>query len=92
MDKTLEIVMVAVALVVAAVIVVSLLQGRIDMFGGFSDNQTSDASCGISKTQFCNAADTSSGSINSDRADEIHSKNNPQCAWTSSSDPSSICD
>jgi hypothetical protein len=92
LDKTLEIVMVAVALIVAAVIVVGLLQGQVNMFGGFSDNQTESSGCGIAKVQFCNAADTSATSIDSERADNIHSSNQ-QCEWASASDdPSDICD
>jgi hypothetical protein len=91
LDKTLEIVMVAVALIIAAVIVVGLLQGQVNMFGGFSSNQTEGSGCGISKAQFCNAADTSATSINSERADNIHSSNQ-QCEWASaSSNPSNIC-
>lgn len=47
MDKTLEIVMVAVALVVAVVIVTGILQGQSQNFGGFAENQTSGSSCSV---------------------------------------------
>lgn len=55
MDKTLEIVMVAVALVVAVVIVTGILQGRAGTFGNFADSQTNSSSCSIATSQFENA-------------------------------------
>lgn len=57
MDKTLEIVMVAVALVVAVVIVTGILQGRAGTFGTFADNQTSSSGCSIDTSKlsrYCN--------------------------------------
>jgi len=59
MDKTLEMVMVIVALVVAAVLVVATLQGQTSNFGNFADQQTSDSSCGIKKSQLSQATDCS---------------------------------
>lgn len=81
MDKTLEIVMVAVALVVAAVIVISLLQGRADSLGGFADNKTTSAGCGISEQQFCNSLD---GNELTQRSVDI-ADNNQGCGWAPSS-------
>lgn len=82
MDKTLEVILVAVVLVVAAVILVGLLQGQAGSFGTFADNQTNTASCGISQTQFCGALD-SSGSV-TPRAQDIYDENNGNCNWASS--------
>ena len=79
MDKTLEIVMVAVALVVAAVIVISLLQGRANALGGFADNQTNSAGCGISNQQFCNSLD---GGETTERSLNIAA--DTSCDWASS--------
>jgi hypothetical protein len=59
MDKTLEIIMVAVALVIAVVIVVGLLQGQASGFGSFASNQTSSSSCSITISQFKSAIDCS---------------------------------
>jgi hypothetical protein len=81
MDKTLEIVLVAVVLVVAAVIVVGLLQGQAGGFGSFADNQTDTASCGVAQSQFCGAY--SGSGAPSGRADDICSDNSG-CAWAGS--------
>lgn len=95
MDKTLEIVMVAVALIIATVIVVGLLQGQVDMFGGFASDQTNSSGCGISKTQFCTAVDTSATSLNTDTRPYNIADENTGCAWASagpgSIDPSAVC-
>ena len=83
MDKTLEIVMVAVALVVAVVIVVGLLQGQSDSFGNFASNQTGSSSCGIKQSQLETAADCPSGggSVGNyqGNAERIYDNYNSQC-------------
>ena len=59
--------MVAVALVAAAVIVVSMLQGRAATFGDFADSETNSSSCSIGETKFRSALDcdeSSSGDLN----------------------------
>jgi hypothetical protein len=81
-DKTLEIILVAVVLVVAAVILVGLLQGQAGGFGSFADNQTSSASCGVSQSQYCGALD-GSGTATS-RAKGIHD-DSIGCDWTTGS-------
>jgi hypothetical protein len=94
LDKTLEIVMVAVALIIAAVIVVGLLQGQVNMFGGFSSNQTESSGCGISKAQFCNSVDSSSTtSVSSGNRPYNIATKNSQCAWSdgSSTTPNDVC-
>jgi hypothetical protein len=89
MDKTLEIVLVAVVLVVAAVIVVGLLQGQAGGFGSFADNQTNTASCGVAKSQFCSSLDSSGNPT--DRSENIYNNNDPGCEWAeSASDAGSV--
>jgi len=88
MDKTLEIVMVAVALILAVVVVTSMMQSQSEGFGEFADNQTSSASCGVAKSQYCSAfdGDSSSGT----RAGEI-ADNNDECGWSSGTGTGDIC-
>jgi len=69
MDKTLEIIMVAVALVVAAVIVVSMLQGRTGNISDFADNQTSDSNCGLNAQRLASSIDCSDPPSDSDVED-----------------------
>lgn len=79
MDKTLEIVMVAVALVVAVVIVVGLLQGQADSFGNFASNQTGSSSCGIKQAQLETAANCDGSSNYEGNAETIYDNHNSQC-------------
>lgn len=93
MDKTLEIVMVAVALVVAVVIVTGILQGRANTFGGFADNQTSSSSCNLEASSLslkvdCQACESNgysdsscTGSVPSGTG-TTYTENNPSC-WSS---------
>lgn len=74
MDKTLEIIMVAVALVVAVVIVTALLQGQASSFGGFAQNQTDSSGCTITLAKFENSVDCNSGSV-SPSASNIYTNN-----------------
>lgn len=86
MDKTLEIIMVAVALVVAAVIVTSFLQGRVGDMAQFSDTQTNSSSCGLAEQRIAGALDCSKDSSNLDAAGIAAYENNKnQCGWTGSS-------
>lgn len=92
MDKTLEIVLVATTLVVAAVVVISMLQGQSDSFGGFANDQTDSASCGLGYQQWqqsieCNddgTGDTTarSGELTSEYSD---------CDWTDNTDADDAC-
>ena len=88
MDKTLEIVMVAVALVVSIVIVTGILQGQSSEFSDFSDSQTGSADCGVSRSQYCSAfdGDSSSGTRAGDIADS-----NSGCTWSSGYGTGDIC-
>lgn len=51
MDKTIELVVVAMVILVAATILLFLVQDRTDSFGGFLDNQQSSAQCDLLKAQ-----------------------------------------
>lgn len=84
MDKTLEIVMVAVALVVAVVIVTGILQGRANTFGGFADNQTSSSGCSIAADRLANTIDCGVASPSVSTSNPIYSRNKPKC-WSSTS-------
>jgi len=80
MDKTLEMVMVIVALVVAAVLVVSTLQGQTSNFGDFADQQTNSSSCGISTSKFAQAVQCEGCSgilctVDSARANKLYDDN-----------------
>lgn len=64
--------MVAVALVAAAVIVVSMLQGRAATFGDFADSETNSSSCSIGESKFrtaLNCDESSSGDLNQGAVD-----------------------
>lgn len=54
MDKTIEIILVAVVAIVTASILLFLMQGEADSFGDFLDSQSSDAKCDLWKTQYKN--------------------------------------
>ena len=51
MDKTIEIVVVAMVVLVAATVVLFLFQDQTDGFGNFLDNQQSGAQCQLLKAQ-----------------------------------------
>ncbi len=92
MDKTLEIILVATTLIVASVIVISLLQGQSDGFGGFADEQTESASCGIGYEQWTNSIECDGGSgETTERTDELEDRYS-DCDWASPSpNPNEAC-
>lgn len=75
MDKTLEIVMVAVALVVAVVIVTGILQGSAEGFGNFADQQTNSSSCGVATSQFESAVTCDGSGTAGLRATSVYQQN-----------------
>ena len=90
MDKTLEIVLVATTLVVAAVVVISMLQGQSDSFGGFANDQTSSASCSLGYQQWqqsieCDGGDGTSTTSSQDIVGEYSSN---ECGWAQGGGPS----
>lgn len=71
----MEIVVVLMVLMVAAVIVLAMVGNQTDMFGGFSDNQTNSAQCQLWETnyeaRFCqNGEDTGGGTELDDKLDQ----------------------
>lgn len=52
MDKTMEIVVVLMVLMIAAVIVIAFMSSQTDSFTGFSDNTTSNARCGLWESNY----------------------------------------
>jgi hypothetical protein len=88
MDKALEIIMVAVILIIASVVIITLLQGQSSDFGEFSDNRTDAGDCGLAKLRFQRAIscdDSSSGDIKPGGADNIRSTYSTKCEWAESS-------
>ena len=92
MDKTLEIVLVAVALVVSVVIVIGILQGQANKFGEFSESQTDNSDCSVSTNQlkvYC--PNSNSGGSCSDW-DETAAENTCDSSSCSGDlDPGNIC-
>ena len=87
MDKTLEIIMVAMTLIVAAVVVISMLQGETREYGDFSDQRTNDSQCGFTELKFQRLIDcgpSSTGSISPTSASDYRSDYSGQCDWASS--------
>ena len=85
MDKTLEIIMVAMTLIVAAVVVTSMLQSESQEFGDFSENRRDDSSCGIAEVRYRNSLNCDAGS-ETDAAEGIRSQANTDgCSWASGS-------
>ena len=86
MDKTLEIIMVAMTLVVAAVVVISMLQGQSGEFGDYTDGQTSSSECGLEELKYERA-------INKDTCSETTAAENirtsSSCNWASGSSQAS---
>lgn len=93
MDKTLEIVLVATTLVVAAVVVISMLQGQSDSFGVFADDQTESASCGLGYQQWQNSiqCDGSGNGEETSRSEELRTDSYSDCDWTSGYDEDDAC-
>lgn len=71
MDKTLEIVIVAAILLMAAAIVGFLVSDKAGGIGGWADNSTSNANCDLMKTDYRNnyCSDETAGSDLLDRID-----------------------
>ncbi|WP_414837889.1 hypothetical protein ACK3SF_00585 [Candidatus Nanosalina sp. VS9-1] len=86
MDKTLEIIMVAMTLVVAAVVVISMLQGESGDFGEFSDGQQESSQCGLEELKYERALDKESCSETT-AAENI--RTGSSCDWAGSSSQAS---
>gem|GEM_PF-1535253 len=86
MDKTLEIIMVAMTLIVAAVVVTSMLQSESQEFGDFSEDRRDDSSCGIAEVRYRNSLQCpDEGSGAAGIRDQAY---NDGCDWADNSDQS----
>lgn len=86
MDKTLEIIMVAMTLIVAAVVVTSMLQSESQEFGDFSSDRRDDSSCGIAEVRYRNALQCPDEAGAEGIRDQAY---NDGCDWADNSDQSS---
>ena len=90
MDKTLEIIMVAMTLIVAAVVVISMLQSESGEFGDFSDDRRNSTSCNFEELEYERALDKkSSPCTETSAATEI--KSSSTCDWASSATATDYC-
>ncbi len=81
--------MVAMTLIVAAVIVVSLLQGQSDEFGDFSDERTDSSGCEFQELEYARALDECT---ETQSASEIQSSaSDDGCDWADNPDPNDYC-
>lgn len=88
MEKTIEILLVATVVLMTAVIVIFMLQGRVGGFNDFLQNQSDDAKCSIGETRYSNAVDCENTEETSEASDIKDSY--PQCD-TSSWTPQQVC-
>lgn len=88
MDKTLEIVMVAVALVVSIVIVTGILQGQSNKFGEFSQTQTEGSSCSVTTSQLKSYCAGNTGGASWDQTPAQNLASSSSC---SSLTPNDVC-
>jgi len=96
MDKTLEIIMVAMTLIVAAVVVTSMLQSESEEFGDFSGDRRDDSACVIAEVRYRNSlnCDAPSGPEESQASENIESAaDSDGCDWpdTSSDNAGDYC-
>lgn len=78
--------MVAMTLIVAAVVVVSLLQSQSGEFGDFSDERTDASSCEFSELEYERALDKEACE-ETDTAQSIRqSADDAECEWASDND------
>lgn len=87
MDKTLEIIMVAMTLIVAAVVVISLLQSQSGEFGDFSDGQTDSSECEFEELRYERALTDSCTETSG--AEEI--RTGSSCDWASGASATDYC-
>ena len=91
MDKTLEIIMVAMTLIVAAVVVISMLQGQTRDYGEFSDQRTNSSDCTFGELQYRRNLECSNSQPDKGPAEDIQTEYS-SCSWASAAtDGSSYC-
>lgn len=83
MDKTIEVILVATVVLVTALAVLFIFQGRAFGFDSFLDNQSQGAECGLLKTQYQQACSCSESPPETDKASEIKSDaRSKSCDWS----------
>jgi hypothetical protein len=87
MDKALEVIMVAMILVVAAVVILAMLQGRTGEFSGFTQSQVNSSDCSLGSLEFGRAISCSNSShskLNPPGAENIYDEYSGKCEWAES--------
>lgn len=93
MDKALEVIMVAMILVVAAVVILAMLQGRTQDFSGFTEDRVNSSNCGLMELKYQRALQCNSGTVEPTTADDIESNADSKgCTWAKANpDGSNYC-
>lgn len=87
MDKTLQIVVVATVIMMAAAIVMFMVTGKTGGFDQLVDSKTQGASCTINKTQYVRACNcTGSTPEELPEATSIRQASQDSCDWASGTD------
>jgi hypothetical protein len=81
LDKALEVIMVAMILVVAAVVILAMLQGRTGDFSGFTQDQVNSSDCGLGELKYERNLDCDAGTPDTGTAQNIEDSNSPKCDW-----------
>ncbi|MFB6241985.1 MAG: hypothetical protein ABEJ36_04235 [Candidatus Nanosalina sp.] len=89
MDKALEVIMVAMILVVAAVVILAMLQGRTGDFTDFTQDRVNSSSCGMLELKYQRNIQCPSTETPSATAAETEASNQG-CEWPPAS-PSDYC-
>ncbi|MFB6144395.1 MAG: hypothetical protein ABEJ98_03735 [Candidatus Nanohaloarchaea archaeon] len=63
MEKTIELLLVATVVLMTAMVVIFMLQGRIEGFDSFLEGQSQEAKCRIGETKYMNAMNCRNGNI-----------------------------
>jgi hypothetical protein len=84
MDKTIQIVVVALLLLITAVGVMTIFSSQLDAVPDLVNKQKDGASCSIQETNYKNACDCSgsTGEQETKKAREIHERTSENCVWT----------
>jgi len=86
MDKTIEIVVVAMVILLAATVLLFLFQDRADSFGGFLSDQQENAECKVLETRLKNSCNCQDPTGPQPKMDEIKSAaKEKECSWATGS-------
>jgi hypothetical protein len=87
MDKALEVIMVAMILVVAAVVILAMLQGRTGDFSAFTQDQVNSSDCGLGQLKFSrriSCGDSSTSNLKPSSAKNVYDSYSGSCDWAES--------